>query len=84
LHEFLIGLSSDLVSFFFFAGFLTGTLQNFARKHNLPIDHLSFEFHPLKHFRDQKDVTKQMSELQFGEEMEMDKQVHIIYSQTCL
>ena len=64
-----------LSGFFFPQGFLTGTLQNFARKHNLPIDHLSFEFHPLKHFRDQKDVTKQMSELQFGEEMEMDKQV---------
>jgi hypothetical protein len=43
-----------------------------------------YRFHPLKHFRDQKDVTKQMSELQFGEEMEMDKQVHIIYSQACL
>ena len=57
------------------AGFLTGTLQNFARRYNLPIDHLTFEFHPLPFVRDQKEVTAQMADLKFGEEIELDKMV---------
>lgn len=59
----------------FCVGFLTGTLQNYARKYNLPIDHLTFHFHPLPHFREQKEVTAQMAELKFGEEIELDKEV---------
>lgn len=58
-----------------FSGFLTGTLQNYARRYNLPIDHLTFHFHPLPHFRDQKEVTTQMAELKFGEEIDLDKGV---------
>ena len=36
-------------------GFLTGTLQNHARKYNLPIDELSFKFTPLPVYRYQED-----------------------------
>ena len=35
--------------FYFTQSFLTGVLQNFARRHKTPIDHLGFEFEVMTH-----------------------------------
>ncbi|XP_072261492.1 dynein axonemal heavy chain 6 [Pyxicephalus adspersus] len=61
--------------FFFPQGFLTGTLQNHARKYNLPIDELSFHYNVLPYYRDQAAVTEAIKNIKFGEELPMDTQL---------
>ncbi|KAM7536598.1 hypothetical protein Aperf_G00000086397 [Anoplocephala perfoliata] len=63
--------------FFFPQGFLTGTLQNYARKYGFPIDHLSFDFTVLPQFRDQEAYVKRQHTLKFGEIHPEDQAIEI-------
>ncbi|XP_004437259.1 PREDICTED: dynein heavy chain 6, axonemal [Ceratotherium simum simum] len=61
--------------FFFPQGFLTGTLQNHARKYNLPIDELSFKYNVIPTYRDQAAVIEAAKTVQFGQELPMDMEL---------
>ena len=64
-----------LPGIFFPQGFLTGTLQVHARKYDLPIDELSFEFKVLEQYRDQQKYQDIQNQLEYGKVHEMDADV---------
>lgn len=60
-----------------FLGFLTGTLQNHARKYSQPIDQLSFHFNMVPAYRSQEEVSEAMAKLQADEKPEMDDKLQL-------
>lgn len=53
----------------------TGTLQNHARKYNLPIDELGFRFNVTPVYRDQGGVTDALKNLAPDAELDEDEKV---------
>uniref|UniRef100_A0A3Q3ICB6 AAA+ ATPase domain-containing protein n=1 Tax=Monopterus albus TaxID=43700 RepID=A0A3Q3ICB6_MONAL len=61
--------------FFFPQGFLTGVLQNHARRYSLPIDELNFRFSLAPTYRDQAVVYEALRTLPINAELDMDKEL---------
>lgn len=62
-------------SFSYRLGFLTGALQNHARKYSQPIDQLSFHFTVKSVLRAQDEVAEAVAKLGHGETLEMDAEL---------
>ncbi|XP_036933614.1 dynein heavy chain 6, axonemal [Acanthopagrus latus] len=61
--------------FFFPQGFLTGVLQNHARRYNLPIDELDFRFNVVPTYRDQVAVCDALRTQPNSAKLDMDKEL---------
>ncbi|KAM3865367.1 dynein axonemal heavy chain 6 [Diretmus argenteus] len=61
--------------FFFPQGFLTGVLQNHARRYNLPIDELNFRFNMVPTYRDQAAVCEALRTLPHNTKLDMDEEL---------
>jgi hypothetical protein len=71
---------SFTASFVSSPGFLTGILQNHARKYDLPIDELAFHFSVISVYRDQAEVIAALADLKFGEELAQDEVVSLMFN----
>jgi len=71
--EFGLPKSFWLSGFFFPQGFLTGSLQNHARKYAQPIDQLTFNFNMKPLYRSQEEVAEAITKLPPGETLAMDQ-----------
>ena len=63
--------------FYFPQGFITGTLQNHARRYHEPIDELSFNYQVKPYCRHQKDVYEQAMVTAPGEALKMDSEIDV-------
>ena len=59
----------------YLSGFLTGTLQNHARKYNQPIDQLSFNYNMVAAYRHQETVSEAMANQKHGEPLSIDAEL---------
>uniref|UniRef100_A0A3B4FEJ7 Dynein heavy chain 6, axonemal-like n=1 Tax=Pundamilia nyererei TaxID=303518 RepID=A0A3B4FEJ7_9CICH len=66
--------------FFFPQGFLTGVLQNHARRYSLPIDELNFRFSVVPAYRDEEAVCEALRTLPIGAKLNMDEEIDALLS----
>ena len=68
-------MKKSVLDYIVLPGFLTGTLQNHARKYNQPIDQLSFHYNVLPHYRSQEEVSEARAKLGPDDTLPMDEEI---------